>query len=267
MKRLLLTVLALLAFRATVAAEPLPRDLEGVGVDEQLGSTIDLTIPFVDETGRAVTLADYVRGDVPVLLTLNYFGCPLLCGLQLNALNDALKELEWAPGQNFRVVTVSFDPDEGPTLASQKRASHLEELGRGDVDWHFLTGTPESIAALTSALGYTYRYIETQDEFAHPAAMMLVSPTGVLTRYLYGLTYTARDLRLALVEAGEGRVGTAVDHFVLSCYVYDASAGSYVRDAMLFMRLGGAVTVVALGLFLFTLWRREARSQPTPDPV
>lgn len=259
-------IVGLLLGAGAYAAEPLPAALEGVDVDERLGERIDLDLEFVDHRGQTVRLRDFVRGDVPVLFTLNYYGCPMLCGLQLNALNDGLRELEWAPGENFRVVTLSFDPDETWELAQAKRSSHLEALGRGEVDWTFLVGSEENIRALADQFGYGFRYVESQDEYAHPAALMFVSPEGVVSRYLYGLLYEPRDLRFALLESAEGRIGSTMDKLILSCFVYDAEAGSYVKDAIALMRLGGATTVVALGAFLAILWRRE-RTRPSAETV
>ncbi len=238
-------------------SEELPSELEDVGVDERLGERIPLDLTFTDHEGREVTLAEYVQGDVPVLFTLNYYGCPMLCGLQLNALNVALKELDWAPGENFRIVTVSFDPREGPDLAAAKREAYLEELGRGDVDWSFLVGDEENTQALADAFGYRFHYVEIQDQFAHPAVLMFVSPDGMISRYLAGLAYPTMDFRLALLEAADGRIGTAVDQFILSCFVYDPDAGSYVKNAWLIMRLGGVLTVGLIALMLVILWSRD----------
>jgi len=249
---------------SALGAEALPRELEGVDVEEHLGETLDLSLTFRDHTGAEVRLGDYVRGDVPVVFTLNYYGCPMLCGLQLNALNDGLKGLDWAPGENFRVVTISFDPDEGPELAAAKRAAHLEELGRGDVDWSFLVGEQENIQALADALGFGFHYVESRGEYAHPAAAMFVSPEGMISRYLYGVVYEARDLRFAILEAADGRVGTTMDQLILSCFVYDPEAGSYVRDAITFMRFGGLATMLFLGVFLAVMWRRESRPNVSP---
>lgn len=263
---ILLAATVALTAASAFAAEPLPEELEGVDVVEHLGETIDLDLEFTDHTGATVRLGDLVRGDVPVLFTMNYYGCPMLCGLQLNAVNDALREMEWAPGENFRVITLSFDPEESWELAEAKRDSHLEALGRGDVDWTFLVGSAENIEALATQFGYGYRYIETQDEYAHPAAAMFLSPDGTISRYLYGLMYEPRDIRFALLEAAEGRIGTTVDRLILSCFVYDAEAGSYVKNAIVFMRLGGAATILVLGGFLAFLWRRD-HARPATETV
>ena len=238
-------------------AEELPAELEGVDVNEQLGEYVDLSLEFTDHNGETVRLADYVDGDVPVIITMNYYGCPMLCGLQLNAFVDGLADLTWSPGENYRIITVSFDHTEGAGLAAAKRSAYLEELGRGDVDWSFLVGSEENVAALAEDLGYGFRYVPSQDEYAHPAALMFLSPEGMVSRYLYGLTYESRDIRFAIMEASEGRVGTTVDRLILSCFVYDPDTGGYVRDAMMVMRLSGLATMTLIGIFLVIMWRRE----------
>ena len=248
---------ALLLVAPLLHAEELPAELEGVDVIEQLGEYVDLSLEFTDHNGETVRLADYADGEMPVIITMNYYGCPMLCGLQLNAFVDGLADLDWAPGDNYRIVTISFDHTEGSGLAAAKRAAYLEELDRGDVDWSFLVGSEENIAALSEDLGYGFRYVQTQDEFAHPAALMFLSPEGMVSRYLYGLTYESRDIRFAILEASEGRVGSTVDRLILSCFVYDPDTGGYVRDAMMLMRLSGLATMTLIGVFLVIMWRRE----------
>lgn len=266
MSRFALISLALLLVGAVPAhGEDLPRELENVDVTERLGGHVPLDATFTDEAGETVQLRDYIRGDVPVLLTMNYYGCPMLCGLQLNALLDALGELDWAPGENFRIVTISINPEEGPGLARAKREAYLEELGRGEVDWTFLTGDEVEIQRVADAVGFGFEYVEAQDEYAHPAVLTFVSPQGVVTRYLYGLLYEVRDVRLALLEAADGKIGSTIDRLILSCFVYDPDANSYVQDAMFVMRAGGALTVLLLGGFVAALWRRERT--PAPELV
>ena len=245
---------------ATAQAEQLPKELEGVGITEHLGQSVDLNLTFADHTGKMVALRDLVRGDIPVLLTMNYYGCPMLCGIQLNFLREALAELDWVPGKQFRVITVSFDPRERSSLAAKKREAHLQALGKGDVDWQFLTGTEASIKALTTQVGYNYRFVESSQEFAHPAAIMFLSPTGLVSRYIYGLNYYPRDVKFALIEASEGRVGSSVDKIIMSCFHYDPTKGSYVPFAWGVMRLGAAIAVLALGSMIFVLRRREKLS-------
>ncbi len=242
------------------AGQPVDATMAAVDVEERLGDSLPLDLPFVDHDGRAVTLREYFDGTVPVVLTLNYYGCPMLCGLQLNAFTDTLREMEWAPGENFRVVTVSIDPDEDASLAAAKRGSHLQALGRGtDIEWTFLTGEAEAIDALADGIGYRYVYVEESGEYAHPSVLTFASPDGRISRYLHGLVYEPRDVRFALLEASEGRIGSPVDHIVLACYMYDPEAGGYVRNAFLFMRAGATVGLLVLAALLAVLWRTELR--------
>ncbi len=256
---LLLLALSLASARAR-AEEALPRKLQGVTVEERLGAQVDLGLRLRDQTGREVALADYFRDGKPVLLTLNYYRCKMLCNLQLNALTAGLRGLEWTAGDRFRIVTVSIDHRESSKLASEKRAAHLRALGRGAaVDWSFLVGDERSVRRLADQVGFGYRYDRESDQFAHPAAIMFLSPLGKVSRYLYGIEYRPRDLKFALIEAAEGRVGSVADRLILSCFHYDSSSGRYGPFAFGIMRLSGAATLVLLGGFLAVHWRREVR--------
>jgi len=241
--------------------DPLPSALEGVGITEHLGEMIPLDLEFTDEEGRRVSLADYFDGEHPVILTLNYYSCPMLCTLQLNGLIDALKRLAWTPGERFEIVTVSFDPAERPQLAKLKKQNYIREYGRPIAarGWHFLTGTKSNIEALTKTVGFTYRWDEESKQWLHAAAVYACTPTGKLSRYLYGVMYEPRDLRLALVEAGEGKTGSTLDQIILFCFHYDADAGRYAPIARRIMSLGGVLTVITLGTTLALLWVRDAR--------
>ena len=213
-----------------------------IAVDEMLGGRLDMDLKFVDHDGNLVTLGDYFDGEHPVLITLNYFRCPTLCSLQLNGLTRTLDQFDWRPGEEYRIVTVSIDPREGPELAAKKRASHLEELGvDDDFDWNFLTGEALQIHMLAAQLGIGYAYDAEQDQYAHPAVLMFASPEGKVARYLYGLEYQPSDVKFALMEASAGRVGSPVDKLILSCFHYDATLGEYGPFAMGIMRLGGAL--------------------------
>jgi len=246
---------------------PVGSPFDSVDVDERLGEMLPLQATFSDHEGATVTLGSFFDGERPVLITLNYYGCPMLCGLQLNALIDTLQRLDWTPGENFRIVTLSFDPDEGTELAAAKRRNYLDVLGRGpDVDWTFLTGDEANIRLLTDALGYGYVYVESSGEYAHPAVLMFGSPDGMIARYIYGLTYEVRDVRFALLESAEGRVGSTVDRLILGCFVFDPDSGSYVADAYALMRLGGGATVVFVLLLLGGLWSRD-RLRHSSGPV
>lgn len=227
-------------------------------VTEKLGEQLDTDLAFVDHTGKTVSLGDYLQDDKPVLLTLNYYTCETLCSTQLNGLLTGLQELDWKAGEQFRIVTVSFDPSEGPELAAGKRARYLQELDRGaDVEWHFLTGTEENVRALANSIGYGYAYDEESGQWAHPAVLTFLAPEGYVARYLYGIIYPPRDLKFALMEAAEGRVGSPVEKLVLSCFRYDDSTGEYTPAALGVMRLGGIFTLVAMGGLGAVMWRRE----------
>lgn len=255
-------LLAALLTPLRASAEDLPAELEQVDVVERLGERIPLDLAFRDAQGADVTLADYVNGDVPVLLTLNYYECPMLCGLQLNSMLDALRELDWTPGTEFRIVTISIDPNEGPELAASNQRGYLEELGREGAEWAFLTGDEANIMAIAQAVGFGYNYVPEQDEYAHPASLTFVSPDGMISRYLFGLAYQPRDVKFALMEAADGRVGSPVERFIMSCFVYDPESGGYVQDAMFIMRVGGVATVLLLGAFLTLMWRRDRDATP-----
>lgn len=233
-----------------------------VDVEEHLGNQLDGGVPFYDHTGKQVTLGEFFDGKRPVLLTLNYFRCPVMCNVQLNNLTETLRELEWTPGdEHFRIVTVSIDPREKPDLAAGKRATHLQALGRGDaVDWQFLTGDALSIRLLAAQLGIGYAYDPEQDQYAHPGVVAFISPTGKIARYVYGLSVEPQDLKFGLLEAAEGRVGSTLDRFILSCFHYDASLGRYGLFAFGLLRLAGAGTVLLLGTALLIYWRRERRT-------
>lgn len=264
-----LALLLLVSAARPVAAQPAgqtPAELEGVGVDEHLGTQLPLDLTFHDADGRTVRLGDYFDGTRPVLLNMVYHECPMLCSLLLDATAAALRQMDadmgWRPGEQFDVVTVSFDPDETPAMAAARKAHYREALptpAAADAGWHFLTGDAQAIETLTEALGFRYRYLPDEDEYAHPAVLAFAGGTGTITRYLYGLEYPPRTVRTALVEASEGKVGTTIDRVILYCFQYDPDANSYVPIASNMMKLGGLLTLVVLGLGLFILWRREGR--------
>ena len=237
--------------------------MRAIDVEEHLGESVDRALTFRDHNGKEVSLGDLLDGKRPVLLSLNYYRCPVLCNVQLNGLTDALHELDWTPGDDhFRVVTVSIDPREDPALAAAKRASHVKALGRGDdIGWDFLTGDALTIKLLAAQLGIGYAYDPEQDQYAHPAVVAFLSPEGKIVRYVYGLTYQAKDLKFGLMEASEGRVGTTVDRIILSCFHYDATIGRYGPFAFGVMRLGAVLTIIVLGIALFFFWRRERRQR------
>lgn len=238
-----------------------PAPLEGVDVDEQLGSSIPRDVTFYDEEGRAVALGTYLDGERPVILNLVYHDCPMLCNMVVDGLTNALRAMSWTPGAEFDVLTVSFNERETPELAREQKERYVSELGKPAAasGWHFLTGEQEAIETLTEAVGFSFRWVEAQQQFAHPATLIFLSGDGTISRYLYGLEYAPREVRNALVEASEGKVGTVIDQAILYCFQYDPHANSYVLQATNLMKLGGGLTVLVLGVVLFVFWRRERR--------
>ena len=265
----ILLLLGCLLAGSTLWAEPAlaqrsgqtPAAFEGVDMDERLGETIPTDIVFHDENGEDVTLDAYFDGEKPVVLNLVYHNCTMLCNVVLDSFTKSLAALDWTPGDEFEILTVSFNAIETADLARRQKERYVQQLGKPEAapGWHFLTGTEASIERLTQAVGFQYRWVEAQQEFAHPAALIFLSGTGKITRYLYGVDVPASDLRPALVEASEGTVGTPLDQIFLFCFHYDPQANSYVANATNLMRLGGVLTVLALGFMLVFFWRREGR--------
>ncbi|MFN2387581.1 MAG: SCO family protein, partial [Thermoanaerobaculia bacterium] len=231
---------AVLAGDAPAPADGRPRALRGVEIAQRLNQRVPLEVPFRDEAGRAVRLGDYF-GKRPVVLALVYYECPMLCTQVLNGLAAALGAVSFDTGREFDVVAVSFDPRETPKLAAEKKRTYVTRYGRPGAEkgWHFLTGDAASIAALTEAVGFRYRFDPETGQFAHASAVYVLTPEGVLARYFYGIEYAPRDLRLSLVEASRGRVGSPVDQLLLYCFHYDPVEGKYGAVAMNMVRLGG----------------------------
>ncbi len=240
-----------------------PPALKGVGIDQHLNEQVPLDLPFRDDTGQSVKLGDYF-GKKPVILALVYYECPMLCTLTLNGLVGALKAVSFDAGKQFEVVVVSFNPEETPKLAAAKKASYLGRYARPGTEqgWHFLTGDATSIQRLTDAVGFHYRYLPKQKQYAHATGLTLLTPQGKISRYFFGVDFSPRDLRLGLVEASSNKIGTPVDQVLLYCYHYDPATGTYGAVAMNIVRLGGAVTVLLLGAFMVVFWRRERAGTP-----
>ena len=247
-------------FPLTVQAQRNEAEIaESAGVDEHLGEKINLTAQVQDHFGQQVSLQKYFSDGKPAVLTLNYYSCASLCSLQLNAVLDGLKDLDWVPGNQFNMLTLSIDPEETSSLAAQKRGNYLEELNKEGAAWNFLVAKQSVISDIANGVGYRYTYDEQSKQFAHPAVIMILSPDGTISRYLYGVQYTARDLKFALIEASEGKVGTTVEKVILSCFSYDNTTGRYTASAFGLMRLAGVITMFFLGVMVTVLWRRERR--------
>ena len=234
-----------------------PKGMRGITVLDHRGAQTDLSLEFTDHEGRTVKLGDFFDGKRPVLLTLNYYECKMLCTEVLNGTVNALHALDWVPGENYRVVTLSIDPRETAELAKEKRVAYLEQLDKGDVDWTFLVGSEANITALTEAVGFKYRYDRETAQYAHSAVIHFVSPKGVVMQYLFGVKYPAQSVKFALMDAAEGKVGSTFERILFSCFHYDATIGAYGPWAFGIMRLGGVLTFVLLGSFLLFMWRRD----------
>ena len=253
--------MTLWASPAAAQTELLAPIINEVTVDEQLGEFLDPSIEFVDHTGKVVKLGDYFHDERPILLTLNYYRCPGLCNIQLNSLTETLRNLDWTAGdENFRMLTFSIDPRETSELAFGKRQALLSAVGRGeDLDWTFHTASALNIKLLAAQLGVGYAYDKEQDQYGHPPVIMFISPKGKVARYIYGLQYSTNDVKFALLDAAEGKVGTTVERLILSCFHYDATLGKYGPFAMGIMRLAGGLMVLVGGAALGFAWRRERR--------
>jgi protein SCO1/2 len=261
-------VVSLVAARAGAQAAPdmeiLPPVPKEVGFDQNIGQTLPLDAVFRDESGKSVHLGDYFAGK-PVVLSLAYFSCPMLCGLSLQGLSSSLRGMNLGIGKDFDVVTVSFDPTETPQMARAKKDQALIRYGHLDAApaWHFLTGDKASIDRLTAAAGFRYTWDAVAKQYAHPTGIVVVTPEGKIARYLFGIEYASKDLRLSLVEASQGHLGSVVDQLLLLCYHYDPATGRYGPMAMNMLRIGGVVTMLAvIGMVAFFLVReRQSRKK------
>jgi len=244
------------------AADVRPPALREVGIDQRLGESLPLDAPFHDDHGRAVTLGDYF-GRKPVVLVMTYFECPMLCTLVLNGLAQTLKTMNFEPGKEFDVVAVSFDPNDTPERAAKKKAAYVAEYGREATadGWHFLTGDEAAIARVATAVGFRYKWVPEEKQFAHAAAIMIATPEGRLAHYFYGIDYAGRDLRLGLIEAADHKIGSVVDTLLLFCYRYDPATGKYGAIVLNLVRIGGVTTVLAIGAFMTVMFRREAAAE------
>ena len=239
----------------------LPPSLRGVGFDQRVNEQVPLDLVFHDEASRQVHLADYFHGK-PVILILAWYRCPMLCTEVLNGVTRSMLDMSLNAGKDFEVVTVSFDPREGPELAAAKKKTYMERYGRPEAaaGWHFLTGEEKSINQLTDAVGFRYSYDEYHDQFAHASGIMVVTPTGKLYRYFLDVKYPARDLQLSLVQASDNKVGTVVDQALLFCFHYDPVQGKYGPTVMNLVRLGGVLTLMAIGIMVLALRRKDRRA-------
>jgi protein SCO1 len=235
-----------------------PPGLKHVGIEQKLNQQIPLDLVFRDESGKQVKLGDYFGGQKPVILSLVYYHCPMLCSELLAGLEGSLKAIRFNVGQDFDVLTVSFDPKDTPADATEKKSEILKGYRRegAEAGWHFLTGSQESITALTKAVGFDYEFDPVSGQFAHTTAIMLLTPQGKLAQYYYGIEFPPRDLRLGLVQASQNKIGTLADEVLLYCYHYDPKSGKYGAVISHILQLAGGLTIISIGAVVLVLLRR-----------
>ncbi|HZS44447.1 MAG TPA: cytochrome c oxidase subunit II [Blastocatellia bacterium] len=263
--RLLLSVVTVFICATFSYSQPAPDKaalIRSAHIDQHLNQQVPLNLVFRDEQGHKVHLQDYFNGK-PVILSLVYYQCPMLCTVVLNAMTESMSDLRFDIGKEFNVITVSFDPNEGPALAADKKELYVRRYGRAGAasGWHFLTGEESQIKQLAEAVGFNYAYDPSTGQYAHASGIMVLTPDGRLARYFYGIKYPPSDLRLGLVEASAGKIGSPVDQILLLCYHYDAATGKYTPIAIGFMRLGGAITLVGLVGFIVVMWRHDVKKK------
>jgi protein SCO1/2 len=234
-----------------------PPGLQHVGIQQNLNEQIPADLAFTDDSGRAVKLGDYF-GKKPLILNLVYFTCPMLCGEELNGLESALRILKFDVGKEFDVITVSFDPKDTPQAAAKKKAEILKRYKRvgAEQGWHFLVGNQDAIDKVAKAAGFEFEYDAKSNQFAHTTAIMVLTPQGKIAQYYYGIDYPPKDLRLAMVDASQEKIGNVVDELLLYCYHYDPAKGKYSATIMRILRLAGVATLLCLGAFFIVMFRR-----------
>jgi len=239
-----------------------PSILDRVGLDQKLDAQVPLDLTFRDEQGNTIPLRQYFHGK-PVVLSLVYYNCPMLCTEVLNGMKGVFRHLPMVVGKDFEVVTVSIDPTETSSLAAAKKQMYLQgyEHPEGASGWHFLTGEEQQIRTLADAVGFRYVYDKQTKQFAHAAGIMVLTPEGKVARYLYGVDYLIKDMRLALVEASNNTIGTPIDQVLLLCYHYDPATGKYGLVVMNLLKIGGGITLLTLGGFIVIMLRRERRNR------
>ena len=247
------------------AVNGLPPALKDIGIEQRLGEQLPLDTEFMNEEGQAVKIGSFFKKDRPVVLALVYYECPMLCNEVLNGLTGSLKGMSFDAGKDFDVIAISFDARENdkPGLAKNKKLAYVERYGRPGAEngWHFLTGTQESIDAVTKAAGFNYRWDERSNQFAHAGGIMLVTPEGKMSRYFYGIDYSPKDLKLGLMETAESKVGDVTDKLLLYCYHYDPATGKYGLAILRVMRYAAIATLLGMGLMGFVFWRRNRKSK------
>jgi protein SCO1 len=265
----LMTAGMLLAAHAPAQqTQQLDPKLAAIDIEEQLGESLPMDLTFANAQGEQVTLGSYFQDEKPVILVLAYYRCEMLCSFVLNGLTKGMQELAWKPGNEYKVLTISIDPEDDAEIAAAKQKNYVESLGKGDVSehWQFWTSPDETqVKKLAEAVGFKYAYDDRIDEYGHPATLHMVTGDGTISRYLYGFDYKEKDLRLALMDASEGKVGSIVDRFIWRCYHYDPQGKKYALAATNVMRMGGVATVVGILVLLAAMRGFERRRQQFAD--
>ncbi len=245
------------------ASAVMPEELKDVGIEEKIGQKIDLSAQVTTEEGQVVPLSIFFKAHHPVIFSPVYFSCPGLCNFHLNGLTDTLKSVDWSPGKQFEVVALSFDSREKPDLAAKKKQSYLSSYQRlgTEAGWHFLTADQATITKLTEQVGFKYKWNEKVKEWSHASAAIVIAPDGTIARYLHGIQFEARDVKLALNEAAEGKVGNIVDSVMLYCFKYNRHESKYGLQVFRVMQVGAAATALLLGLWLLPILIRAKREK------
>ena len=248
----------------SLPAEQAARGTEGIGITENLGAKLSLSLPVIDENGQTKQLAEYFHSGRPVIFSLIYYSCPGLCNFHMNGVVEALKGVDWNPGDKFEVVALSFDPKEGSALAAAKKVNYVNLYERqepGQKGMHFLTASQETIDQITKDIGFKYRWDAASNEWAHASAAVLISPAGKITRYLHGIMFDAKDMKLALSEATEGKIGNIVDKMIWYCFMYDPKQSKYTLAAFRLVQLGGALIVLVMAALLVPQWLKSRQTK------
>lgn len=248
---------------APLTADKQARGTEGIGITEKLGGKLSLSLPVVDENGNTKQLSEYFHSGRPVIFSLVYYSCPGLCNFHMNGLVESLKGVDWNPGEKFEVVALSFDPKEGPALAAAKKVNYMNlyERPEGAKGLHFLTASAGTIDQLTKDVGFEYKWDEASNEWAHASAAIMVSPDGKITRYLHGIMFDAKDVKLALSESTEGKIGNIVDKMIWYCFMYDPKQSKYTLAAFRLVQLGGALIVLVMAALLVPQWLKARQTK------
>lgn len=243
----------------------MPKELDGVGIDQKLGAQLDLSLKFKDENNKDVTLGSFYSEHKPVVISLVYYSCPGLCNFHLNGLTEALKQVDWSPKDKFEILAISFDPKENAELALNKKKNYMKiyERPQAEEGWHFLTTDQETLSKLTSSVGFKYKWNEQEKEWSHASAAIITTPQGIISRYLGGIQFDPKDVKLALNEASGGKIGTLIDKVILFCFHYDPQANKYALYAFNLVRLGGALIVLVMFLWLLPFWIRTKKTEGT----